>query len=54
MIETINLVWIIPLSAMAGGFVLMVLFLRGVALEMKARKPHENKGRAEDDRPAQE
>lgn len=54
MIATINLLWIIPLSALAGGFVLLALFLRGVAYEMKARKPHENKGRAEDNRPTQE
>ena len=38
MFDTIHLVWIIPLSALAGGFVLLVIFLNGVLHEMKARK----------------
>ena len=38
MIETINLLWIIPLSAMAGGFLLTVLLIHGVLAEKGKKK----------------
>ena len=52
MIDTINLLWIIPLSALAGGFVLTVSLLHSLITRMGVKK-NDNKGSDQDDRPAQ-
>ena len=48
MIATINLLWIIPLSALGGGFILTALLLNTLAQKLGGK--HENKGSDQADR----